>query len=278
MPCLRPLSSASGSWASWPSPITRVTGAVASSTSRAATRPPPAFFNSTCATAPRNDSAIEFCTALRISGGASSTKRWIASAVDGAVIETNTSRPSDAAVSNSGTMCGETRSSTTSTSGFSRNAARAAATESSAPPRISRWLTSADLLSCTSRIWRSSVMTNSARCRFTRSTSAEINVDLPPARGPAISTRPCDSVARACTSRASPSCSAVAARVAIMRNNTPGPRWSAKVVQRIRPTSANSAIHSVGSPLPIDSWPLSGAISRIAPSTSARESDASASR
>ena len=76
-------------------------------------------------------------------------------------------------------MCGETRSSTTSTSGFSRSAERAAATASSAPPRISRWLTSADLLSCTRRICRSSVITNSARWRLTRSTSADISVDLP---------------------------------------------------------------------------------------------------
>ena len=71
-------------------------------------------------------------------------------------------------------MCDDTRSSTTSTSGFSRSAARAATTESSAPPRISRWLTSACLLSCTRRICRSSVITYSARWRLTRSTSAEM--------------------------------------------------------------------------------------------------------
>ena len=96
----------------------------------------------------------------------------------------------------------------TSTSGFSRSAARSAASSASVSPRTSRWLTSELRLSCTTLMRLSSVMTWSLRVRLMRSTNAAISVDLPLDRGPATRTRPSGSAQSAWISRDRPSWSA----------------------------------------------------------------------
>ena len=142
-----------------PSAIMVDTAGVFSSTSRAGTRPPPFFRSRTWTTTPRSESASLSCTWRRCSGAWRSMIRSMAPLAVCAEKPPTTSRP-DAAASSATFIRGPVpRSSITSTSGSSRNAARTAEIISSSFPRTSRWLMNELPRSWTMLISRSIVMT-----------------------------------------------------------------------------------------------------------------------
>ena len=117
IPCRRPLSIASGELSSWPSAMIVATAGVPSSSSRAATRPPPDFRSSTCATTPRSVPASIACNCGRRSARRLLQQRDTASGALCAAIPAMTRWPAAAASMASAITSGVRRSSITSTSG-----------------------------------------------------------------------------------------------------------------------------------------------------------------